>query len=168
MKRRRKAAKVNSGAIADVSFLLLIFFMVVTTFNKDFKLEMKLPPESEEKVKSPIAKDRVLEILINGNNEIMVDEKVVQNVSQLKLTDELYKICQKKKEGVVLLRIHEDSNYESYVRALAAVQTAKNDLRTLLAKQNFKVPYLKLNNEQRKMIEGKIRFRISEHKMGVS
>lgn len=148
--------------------MLLIFFMVVTTFNKDFKLEMKLPPESEEKVKSPISKDRVLEILINGNNEIMVNEIVIPNVAKLDLTEQLYTICQKKKEGVVLLRIHEESNYESYVKALAAVQTAKNDLRTLLSKKNFKLPYLKLNNDQRKLIEGKIRFRVSEHKMEVT
>jgi len=92
MKRRRNPPKSNSGAIADVSFLLLIFFMVVTTFNKDYKLTMTLPPNAEEKVKGPVQSDRLIQLLLNADNQLMIQNEPIIEESIKVLAEKLYAI----------------------------------------------------------------------------
>ena len=49
MKKRIKAGEIPSGSMADIAFLLLIFFLVTTTIDMDKGLGLVLPPKGEEK-----------------------------------------------------------------------------------------------------------------------
>ena len=75
---RRSAPEVNAGSMADIAFLLLIFFLVTTTIETDSGLNRKLPP-IEDVVDPPIIKEKnILPVVINKNNQLLVEEELVE------------------------------------------------------------------------------------------
>ena len=67
---RRSAPEVNAGSMADIAFLLLIFFLVTTTIETDSGINRKLPP-MEEIIDPPIIKERnIFTVVVNKNNQI--------------------------------------------------------------------------------------------------
>ena len=72
---KRSAPEVNAGSMADIAFLLLIFFLVTTTIETDSGLNRKLPP-MEDIVDPPIIKERnIFTVVVNKNNDLLVEEK---------------------------------------------------------------------------------------------
>lgn len=68
---KRAAPEVNAGSMADIAFLLLIFFLVTTTIEIDSGLNRKLPPIEE--TEPPIIKERnIFQLTVNGNNELFL------------------------------------------------------------------------------------------------
>ncbi|MFD2551733.1 ExbD/TolR family protein [Bizionia sediminis] len=68
---KRAAPEVNAGSMADIAFLLLIFFLVTTTIEIDSGLNRKLPPIEE--TEPPIIKERnIFQITVNGNNQLLL------------------------------------------------------------------------------------------------
>ena len=55
---KRPLPEVNAGAMADIAFLLLIFFLVTTTIESDYGITRKLPPIQDENVEPPVIKER--------------------------------------------------------------------------------------------------------------
>ena len=75
---KRSAPEVNAGSMADIAFLLLIFFLVTTTIEKDSGLNRKLPP-MEEDVDPPIIKQRnIFTVLLNGKDQLLVEEELME------------------------------------------------------------------------------------------
>jgi len=132
MKSRKLSTANNTGAMADVAFLLLIFFMVVTTFNKDYKLATSLPPYSEKSIAAPIAKDRILSISLNGSNELMIQE----NNKVTDPTDDIFRglkpMINRDIKPIILIKMHPDTDYQAYIEVLAHIKQAKENLRLYL------------------------------------
>ena len=75
---RRSAPEVNAGSMADIAFLLLIYFLVTTTIETDSGLNRKLPP-MEDIIDPPIIKERnIFTVVVNKNNDLLVEEKPMQ------------------------------------------------------------------------------------------
>ena len=75
---KRSAPEVNAGSMADIAFLLLIFFLVTTTIEKDSGLNRKLPP-IEEDIDPPIIKQRnIFTVLLNGKDQLLVEEELME------------------------------------------------------------------------------------------
>ena len=75
---KRSAPEVNAGSMADIAFLLLIFFLVTTTIETDSGLNRKLPP-IEDVVDPPIIKERnIFTVVVNKNNDLLVEEKPME------------------------------------------------------------------------------------------
>mgnify|MGYP001471584961 FL=1 len=75
---KRSAPEVNAGSMADIAFLLLIFFLVTTTIETDSGLNRKLPP-MEDIIDPPIIKERnIFTVVVNKNNDLLVEEKPMQ------------------------------------------------------------------------------------------
>ena len=73
---KRSAPEVNAGSMADIAFLLLIFFLVTTTIEKDKGLLRSLPPIDDTQVEPPVIKQKNLfTVNINRNNQLLVEEK---------------------------------------------------------------------------------------------
>lgn len=74
---KRHTPEINAGSMADIAFLLLIFFLVTTTMDVDSGILKKLPPK--EKTAPPIViHDRnILEVKINQHNELMFDDQII-------------------------------------------------------------------------------------------
>ncbi len=76
---RRSAPEVNAGSMADIAFLLLIFFLVTTTIEKDKGIARQLPPiqpPTEEPV--VIKKKNLMVVLVNKNDQLLVNENSMQ------------------------------------------------------------------------------------------
>jgi len=70
---RRENSEINAGSMADIAFLLLIFFLVTTTMDVDSGIARKLPEKSEETPEVTIKEKNVLDIVVNRNNQILVE-----------------------------------------------------------------------------------------------
>lgn len=74
---KRAAPEVNAGSMADIAFLLLIFFLVTTTIETDSGLNRKLPP-MEDQVDPPIIREKnIFTVVVNKNNQLLVEEKLI-------------------------------------------------------------------------------------------
>ena len=74
---KRSAPEVNAGSMADIAFLLLIFFLVTTTIETDSGLNRKLPP-IEDVIDPPLIKEKnILPVVINKYNQLLVEEEIV-------------------------------------------------------------------------------------------
>jgi len=71
---RRETPEINAGSMADIAFLLLIFFLVTTTMNVDSGISKKLSEKPPPDYKPPIIKEKnIFEVNINRNNELLVE-----------------------------------------------------------------------------------------------
>jgi biopolymer transport protein ExbD len=76
---RRSAPEVNAGSMADIAFLLLIFFLVTTTLEKDNGIARQLPPIDQSEIEPPkIKKKNLFIVLVNKNDELLVNENPMQ------------------------------------------------------------------------------------------
>jgi|GEM_PF-4523410 len=72
--REKLNQEINAGSMADIAFLLLIFFLVTTTIAEDKGVLVKLPPWVEEDQPEQVIKERnVLTVLINAQNQLLVE-----------------------------------------------------------------------------------------------
>ena len=76
---RRSAPEVNAGSMADIAFLLLIFFLVTTTLEKDNGIARQLPPIDKSEIEPPkIKKKNLFIVLVNKNDELLVNDNPMQ------------------------------------------------------------------------------------------
>lgn len=76
---RREAPEVNAGSMADIAFLLLIFFLVTTTIETDSGISRKLPPWQPEEQDPPVIKQRnIFQVLVNSNNQLLVEDEEME------------------------------------------------------------------------------------------
>ena len=75
---KRSAPEVNAGSMADIAFLLLIFFLVTTTIETDSGISRKLPPieDSPEDVK--IKQKNIFTVLLNGRDQLLVEDELME------------------------------------------------------------------------------------------
>jgi biopolymer transport protein ExbD len=75
---RRATPEVNAGSMADIAFLLLIFFLVTTTIEKDKGIARQLPPIEPPTEKPPIIKQKNLFIVnVNKSDQLLVEEELM-------------------------------------------------------------------------------------------
>ena len=75
---RRGAPEVNAGSMADIAFLLLIFFLVTTTIETDQGINRKLPPIDDEQVDPPPIKEKnIFTVLVNRNDQLLVEDQLM-------------------------------------------------------------------------------------------
>ena len=75
----RETPEVNGGSLADIAFLLLIFFLVTTTMDTDTGITRLLPPEPEENQETEVKVNQrnVLVVLLNRSDLLMVGSEVM-------------------------------------------------------------------------------------------
>ncbi|MFT4576007.1 MAG: biopolymer transport protein ExbD/glutaredoxin [Polaribacter sp.] len=81
---RRETPEINAGSMADIAFLLLIFFLVTTTMDVDSGISKKLSEKPPKDYVPPVIKERnIFEVNINRNNELLVEGETMK-VEELK------------------------------------------------------------------------------------
>ncbi|MBI9062939.1 MAG: biopolymer transporter ExbD [Marinilabiliaceae bacterium] len=170
---RRQTEEVNAGSVADIAFLLLIFFLVTTTMDADMGLGTVLPPYQEEPdTENPPKNDRnVFEILVNANNQLMVEKQEIDitqlteatkafilnphndpNLSAKELKDiEFFGTTDVSKE-IISLQTASDTEYQAYLMVQNEIVRAFSELRNDLAKNKFGKKYDKLNKPEKDAI----------------
>ena len=120
--RQEEDTIINLTPLIDVVFLLLIFFMVSTTFSKESQLRIKLPESSEEEMEEQEA--RILEIEINSDGVYAVkgpDEEAAKellNTGRETLRRALVKVVQNDDEIITVIRADRRTPHESVIRAM--------------------------------------------------
>ena len=162
MRRRLLDHEPNTGMFADVSFLLLIFFMIVTTFNKTYELDMVLPPKSDTEIKGKITKNRVLNIYLNDKAEYLIEDKIFTHVSEFSLVEELRRITSHRAKGLVKISMLPGTNYDTYLKLISAIKRDRNKLKENLALEKFGKKYTELSNRKKNLIINQLKYSISE------
>ena len=117
-KRRFKGGEIPTSSMADIAFLLLIFFLVTTTIDMDKGLGMVLPAEGEE---MEINKKNILNCLINSTGNVLLGGEAVDIKNLAKAVRQ--KIAQNDKL-VISVKAHNASRYEDYVRVIDQLKQA--------------------------------------------
>ncbi len=77
---RRENAEINAGSMADIAFLLLIFFLVTTTMDVDSGISRKLPEKQDINAPEPpkLKQKNIFEVSINRNNALLVEDNAME------------------------------------------------------------------------------------------
>lgn len=78
MPRRKGAPEVNAGSMADIAFLLLIFFLVTTTIETDAGLDRMLPPIEPPDQDVVIKQKNIFTVNINKNGQLLVEDNLME------------------------------------------------------------------------------------------
>jgi len=180
----RKTPEVPAASLADIAFMLLIFFLVTTTMDVDSGLERRLPQwvDQEQLDDDQQIKERnVFVVLVNRNNDLLVENEYA-NIDDLRdrakefmanpYNDESLPEKEPKEvpffgevmvtKGVISLRNDLDTKYGTYIAVQNELVGAINELREELAKEKFGKPYNDLEKEQQDAIREIYPSRISE------
>ena len=118
-KTRREAEEINSSSMADIAFLLLVFFLVTTTISMDKGLSLVLPPVGEE---LEVNRKNITNILINESGKILFDEKPAKFREIARLVTE--KLRQNNKM-IFSVQTHARTKYQDYIKVLDQLKIAK-------------------------------------------
>ena len=168
-KRRSNNNSINAGSMADIAFLLLIFFLVTTQIVEDRGLLVQLPRWEAHPPESIINENDVLTILVNAKNELMVEGKRVR-VDDLKEQTKLFisnpqqseLLPKTPKQAIISLRNDRNTSYETYIEVYDELKGAYRELRDEEAKKIYNKAFTVLSKEQQKKIKNKIPLVISE------
>ena len=116
--RRFKGGEIPTSSMADIAFLLLIFFLVTTTIDMDKGLGLVLPPEGET---IEIKKKNILNCLINSSGMVLlggepVKQKDVSRVVKEKLREN--------SKLIISVKTHEKTRYKDYVAIIDQLKMA--------------------------------------------
>ncbi|QED38727.1 biopolymer transporter ExbD [Antarcticibacterium arcticum] len=76
---RRSSPEINAGSMADIAFLLLIFFLVTTTMETDRGISRKLPPMQDEDVVPPVIKQKnIFTVIVSRDNQLLVEDQLME------------------------------------------------------------------------------------------
>ncbi|NQU85195.1 MAG: biopolymer transporter ExbD [Mariniphaga sp.] len=163
----RKIPQVNAGSMADIAFLLLIFFLVTTTMDIDTGIMRQLPPPPDPNQDIPRIKERnIMNILVSRSDRLLVNKKV-GNIKTLKNDvidfmsihhdDQLYPEVTLKSidyigdvyttKGIVSLKNDRGTSYDMYIQVQNELAAAFKELRDRLSMEKFGRKYDKLINE---------------------
>ncbi|MBN4080741.1 biopolymer transporter ExbD [Caldithrix abyssi] len=128
-KRRFKGGEIPTSSMADIAFLLLIFFLVTTTIDMDKGLGMVLPAEGEE---IEISKKNILNCLINSTGNVLLGGNAVEVRNLSKMVRQ--KLAENNKL-VISVKAHEATSYRDYVAVIDQLKQA-NATRISIAESN--------------------------------
>jgi len=160
-RRNRKTPEIQSGSIADIAFLLLIFFMVCTTFQREKSIPMVLPPPYDGPP-GKVSDSRVLSLIINADNEIMVEGQNIITDIEADITKHLKGMVDNNKKPYISIKLHENSNYERYINVLAMVKSSIKNLKEVYAIQRYNTQYNQLTKDQYHQLTKMMSITISE------
>jgi biopolymer transport protein ExbD len=161
---KRAAPEVNAGSMADIAFLLLIFFLVTTTIEKDKGILRSLPPIDDSEVEPPIIKQKNLfTVLLNRRDQLLVEEEemdikdlrqaaidFLDNGGDVNAEGERCDYCQGERDpgssdhpdkAIISLKHDRETTYGRYIEVQNELVAAYNELRNREAQRLFNRSY---------------------------
>lgn len=179
---KNRGTEINAGSMADIAFLLLIFFLVTTSLSTDLGILRKLPPPAGEQPPTTIKKRNLQEIWINRDNQVMVRENLVQLSDLRQMTKEF--ILNKQNDlllpeketrnfnkignyeitpnHLISLMSDRGTSYHTYIAVQNELTGSYNELREELAQSYFKMAYPDLNASDKQIVDQIYPMHISE------
>ena len=168
MRKKRKASEVNAGSMADIAFLLLIFFLTTTSIYNDKGLDVVLPPYYEGPV-GQIAEQNVAVIRINQAEKILFEGKEIE-INQLgeRLTYFIMNPAKRKKlpsspnKAVVSIQNDPQISYAFYMLVYSEIKAAYRNLREDMSMDLFGKSLSELSTNEKNQIKQLLPNKISE------
>ena len=180
---KRQTPEINAGSMADIAFLLLIFFLVTTTMDVDTGIGRKLPPPLTGDEEPPDINERnIFTVLVNSRDRLLVEKKPGDITTLRSQAKEFLKNPQRNEnlsestmksippignvmvsKGVISLKNDRGTSYKMYIAVQNELTAAIDELRDELAMEKFGRKYGELLNEdQSEAIQKAIPIAISE------
>lgn len=171
---RRENSEINAGSMADIAFLLLIFFLVTTTMDVDSGIARKLPEKTEQQSDVIVKEKNVLDIVVNRNNQLLIENEYVKVSDVKRLTmrfidnggglgtpindkpGEPCDYCGGDKDpnssdhpskAIISLQSDRGTSYGMYISVQNEIEGAYNELRNKLSKRLYGRTYDELLND---------------------
>jgi biopolymer transport protein ExbD len=181
MRNKKEIPEINAGSMADIAFLLLIFFLVTVTMDVDTGITRKLPPPVETDTEINFNQRNIFEVLVNSANMLLVEGKP-GNLQTLKEDTKTFflnpnndpNLPEKKLEqinlmgdvyvskGVISLKNDRGTSYEMYIKVQNELTRAFQEMRDELSVERFGTKYDKLSAEKQEAVQSVIPMAISE------
>jgi biopolymer transport protein ExbD len=166
----RKIPAINAGSMADIAFLLLIFFLVTTTMNTDSGISILLPPYIEDVPPPPdVNKRNVLRVLVNSRDQLLVNEELMATTDLREFTKKFLTnrgsdpgLSDSPDKAIVSIKNDRGTSYEVYIAIQNELKAAYREVRDDESMKRFGMEYGKLKNDQQKEIRQVYPQRISE------
>ncbi len=179
----RKTPDINAGSMADIAFLLLIFFLVTTTMNVDSGISRTLPPLVDNPQDDGIkVKERnSLQVRVSGNDMVLVGGQRVALRQVKDLAKEFATFGPEQEhlpekeekeipligvfnvsKGIISLQNDRSTSYEAYLAVQNELTKAYNELRNEFSHRYFGKDFSELNADERKAVLTAVPTRISE------
>jgi biopolymer transport protein ExbD len=183
---KRSTPEINASSMADIAFLLLIFFLVTTTMDVDTGIQRQLPPipeNKDQKTDVEVNKRNIYLVLVNSRGNISVNQswmdidKLREDAKRFincdraddptlpemeEITVEGIKGPVKTSKGIISLQNDRGTTYGRYIEVQNELVAAYNEVRNEAARKYFNKPYDELNDEQQEAIRKIYPQRISE------
>lgn len=168
-RKKKKVPEINASSMADISFLLLIFFLVTTTMDTDSGITRRLPPPVENPDMDVKVKERnILNVMINKYDKLMVNGKPC-DISELKDKTKIFITPNPNDEkapevetkdielignfmtnkGVVSLKNDRGTSYMMYIAVQNELAKAFNELREEVAMRYFQQHYADMTDKDK-------------------
>lgn len=167
-KKKLPDAEIPTSSMADISFLLLLFFLVSTVIDVDTGIGLTLPEytPAEQQELVPISKDRLAAVLINENGDVLLNNEIIaipQISKTLKPRIESKVDQPANKKLVVSVKTDRKTDYNLYIQALDQIKDAYFQVRSEYALNRLGKRFVDIDerSEEMKEIREKIPITIS-------
>lgn len=164
------APEINAGSMADIAFLLLIFFLVTTTISEDKGILIKLPAIIEVPTDvTNVNKRNILSIMINSQNIVTLRNETF-DIKNIKFRVKEFitnpnqnpELAISPTEAIVSLKNDRGTKYDTYIFIYNELKAAYNELWEEAAKKIYGKNLNEISTEKQKEIKEKIPMLISE------
>lgn len=118
-KKKDKSVEIPSSSLADIVFLLLIFFLLTTSIDTEKGLDLVLPPTDEE---IEVASKNIANLLINAEGQVLLDNEVVEI---REITGIVRDMLFENELLIISVKTDKDTKYETYVDVLDQLKKAE-------------------------------------------
>ncbi len=135
---KRGLPEINSSSMADIAFLLLIFFLVTTTIANDKGLTLQLPPSPDdiEDIEVKIPERNIFKILINSSDKLLVENEPMTNARDIRERVKEFvlnygidpKLSDSPAKAIVSIKTNRGTSYEKFIEVYNEVQGAYYDM----------------------------------------
>ncbi|HMQ49954.1 MAG TPA: biopolymer transporter ExbD [Saprospiraceae bacterium] len=145
----RMSTEINASSMADIAFLLLIFFLVTTTIVEDKGITVKLPPWSEEEPDITQLKSRnVFSVLVNAQDQLLVRGEIMR-VAELRESAKTFignpynapNMAESPSKAIISLKNDRGTSYGAYLKVYNELKAAYTELWDELSQRKYGVPY---------------------------
>ena len=162
-RKQHKTPGLNTTSTADISFMLLIFFLVTTSMDVDKGLLRQLPspePQKKEQQQSVVDKANLMELRLTAGETLLVNGKPMQ-VSLLK-EETIRFVHRLGKKHLISIESDRDADYNLYFQMQNQLMEAYSQLRNETAQKKYHRDYALLNNDQKEQVRNICPQRITE------
>ena len=133
---KKQAPEINASSMADIAFLLLVFFLVTTTIDVERGITVRLPEWSEEPPEELELKQRnVFNVLVNAQNQLLVENRPADVIDLRDMAKDFImnpngnpELSESPNSAIISLKNDRGTNYETYIEIYNELKAAYNEL----------------------------------------